>query len=87
VEWAELAEQLLVGLVKSAESDPQPALLKLLDHQDVGIRELALDNLMRLSNRGDSLGYNPDDPTPEQIRAWTELLQAPSGRGARGARP
>jgi hypothetical protein len=61
--------------------------LQLLDHEDVGVRELALDNLMRLANRGDSLGYNSDAPTPEAIRAWRELVQPAPGARARSARP
>jgi hypothetical protein len=85
--WVDLVGRLLAGVQKAEESDPGPALLQLLDHQDVGIRELALDNLMRLTNRGDSLGYNADAPTPETLRAWSDLVQSASGREARNPRP
>jgi hypothetical protein len=45
------------------------------DQQYVGIRELALDSLKRLTGR-DDLGYNPDKPGEGKgFDAWNNLLQ------------
>ena len=43
------------------------------DQESVGVRELALDTLKRLTGRKD-LGYDPDHPDGEGLIAWKELL-------------
>jgi hypothetical protein len=68
-----------------ADEATRATLLRALEHPDAAVRELALDNLMRATNRGDSLGYDPDRPSPRGLQAWRELL-APPAR-ARDARP
>lgn len=74
---AAFVESLLRGVTAEdlAEDARRSALLEGLEHPDVGIRELALDNLMRATNRADSLGYDPDNPSAAGLRAWRELLQ------------
>jgi hypothetical protein len=74
--WAAQVQALLVGLTLEQFRNPMAAadLVQALDAPDVAIRELALDNLMRLTARGDALGYDPDKPKPEGIRAWQELV-------------
>ncbi len=42
------------------------------EQTSVGVRELALDNLLRLTGR-DSLGYDPDHPEGKGLDAWKEL--------------
>jgi hypothetical protein len=77
-EWAGLVESLLAGLPKTNPLDPTviERLRDLLKHTDVGVRELALENLMRLFERRDDLGYNPD-ATEEGpgLDAWEDLIR------------
>ena len=40
----------------------------------MGIRELALDTLRRLTGR-DDLGYDPDKPAGKGFDAWNDLLR------------
>ncbi len=76
-DWAMLVETLLAGYSVAQARDPQiqAELVALLEHPDVGVRELALRNLLAISNRGDALGYDPDDPLGDGLAAWKDLLQ------------
>ncbi|MDB5353411.1 MAG: hypothetical protein JWN86_4658 [Planctomycetota bacterium] len=77
-EWAETAEKLLVGYSarEAADETNQVKLVNLLKHEDVGIRELALEALQAISRRGDSLGYDPDKPQDaDGLKAWQDLVQ------------
>ncbi len=75
---AETAEKLLVGYTpKEAEDETTlAALVGLLGRteNEVGIRELALDNLMRITGR-DSLEYDPEKPDGNGLKAWRGLLR------------
>jgi hypothetical protein len=81
-DWAKLVENLLKGEDPDQHPDEQTltGLALLLDHRDVAVRELALDNLMRVTKRGDSLGYDPDHPTPAGSKAWLDLLHSADDR-------
>jgi hypothetical protein len=63
-----------------AKGDVYPRLVALLspEQEPVGIRELALDNLKRLTGR-DDLGYDPDHPADHPpgkgLDAWLDLLR------------
>jgi hypothetical protein len=80
--WGPLAESLLRGYAADdlADEATRTRLLAALEHPDVAIRELCLDNLMRLTSRGDSMGYDPDEPSQRGLKAWRDLLQ-PRVRG------
>lgn len=80
--WGPLAEALLRGYAADdlADEAARTRLLAALEHPDVAIRELSLDNLMRLTSRGDSMGYDPDEPSQRGLKAWRDLLQ-PRARG------
>ena len=71
---AATVEKLLVGYTsKEAREDPTYAtLVQLLGNADVGVRELALDNLQSLTGR-DDLDYDPDKPDGRGLRAWKDL--------------
>jgi hypothetical protein len=87
-EWADEALKLLSGytVAEAAEESTQAHLVELLAHPDVGIRELALWNLKEISNRGDNLGYDPENPEGPGLKSWQDLLnrgqlrQAPARR-------
>ena len=85
-EWAQLVETLLAGysVAQAREPQIQTELVALLEHPDVGIRELALRNLLAISNRGDALGYDPDDPLGDGLAAWKDLLQRQEIRKSSG---
>jgi hypothetical protein len=72
------AEHLLIGYTpeEAANRDTYPRLVALLspDQTSIGIRELALDSLKRLTGR-DDLGYDPDQPAGKGFEAWNELLR------------
>jgi len=79
---AATAEKLLIGYTPKEANDPTTyaKLVQILgstDEAEVGLRELALDNLMRLTGR-DDLEYDPEDPQPDSkgLRAWRELLRS-----------
>ncbi len=69
--------KMLVGYLKEEASSPE--LYKRLvewigsEQESVGLRELALDTLKRLTGRED-LGYDPDHPQGKGLTAWKELL-------------
>jgi len=74
---ASLVEKMLVGY--SSQEASKPELFKQLvgllspDQQSVGVRELALDTLQRLTGR-DDLSYSADHPEGQGLTAWKELL-------------
>ncbi len=74
-----LAQHMLIGYTpdEAARPDLYVRLVSLLspDQPSVGLRELALDTLRRLTGR-DDLGYNPDKPGDGKgLDAWNNLLQ------------
>jgi len=74
---AALVEKMLVGYSSTDASNPE--LLKQLvgllsqEQESVGLRELALDTLRRLTGR-DDLGYSADNPQGKGLTAWKDLL-------------
>jgi hypothetical protein len=70
-------EKMLVGY--SSQEASKPELFKQLvgllsaEQESVGVRELALDVLQRLTGR-DDLGYSADHPEGQGLSAWKELL-------------
>ena len=76
-----IAQHMLVGYSPEevAKGDIYPRLVGLLsqDQPSVGIRELALDTLRRLTGR-DDMGYDPDHPMGKGLDAWNDLLRATS---------
>src|SRR5262249_8698234 len=75
-EWAATVLRMLKGFT-TAETQQDAlyvTLVKLLGHDDVEVRELALANLMTITTR-DSLGYDPDTPSTGQgLKEWQKLL-------------
>jgi hypothetical protein len=73
-----IAQHMLVGYSPEevAKGDIYPRLVGLLSQEQgsVGIRELALDSLRRLTGR-DDLGYDPDHPMGKGLDAWNDLLR------------
>lgn len=75
-DWAKLVETLLAGFTpeQARNEETYAQLVRLLSHEDVGVRELALAQLMTLAHR-DAAGYDPDRPEGAGLRAWQELLR------------
>jgi hypothetical protein len=85
-EQAATSEKLLVGYTSKEAEDPSTydRLVKILGNTDpaeVGVRELALDNLMTLTGR-DDLDYDPEKPVGDNgkgeskgLKAWRDLLR------------
>ncbi len=78
-ELAATAEKLLVGYTPKEANDPATftTLVTILgrnDDTEVGLRELALNDLMNLTGR-DSLDYDPEHPEGAGLKAWRELLK------------
>jgi hypothetical protein len=75
---AALVEKMLVGYSQEEASKPElfKQLVGLLSPQQesIGVRELALDTLKRLTGR-DDLGYSADQPAGQGLTAWKDLLQ------------
>ena len=69
-------EKLLIGYTsrEAHEDTTFRNLVDLLSNEDVGARELALDNLRVLTGR-DDLGYDPDKPLGPGLKAWKDLLR------------
>ena len=86
--WATTVLSLLRGIDPVAQKDPavRAELLKNLESKDLAIRELALDNLREITQRGDNLGYDPDDPTEDGIRAWRAALLPDADAGKQSGR-
>jgi hypothetical protein len=56
------------------------------DQESIGIRQLALDTLERLTGR-DDLGYDPDHPAGKGLDSWNQLLRGGELTKASAARP
>src|SRR5262249_35113135 len=73
---AAIVEKMLIGFPRDEASNPEtiPRLVGLLapEQQSIGVREIALATLKRLTGR-DDLGYNPDRPEGKGLAAWKEL--------------
>lgn len=78
-EWADKVLKLLKGYSEQDAADETTGtkLVGLLkETEDVGVRELAIEALQRITKQGDRLGYDPDKPhDPAGIKAWQDLLQ------------
>jgi hypothetical protein len=66
---------------EAADAETTKKLVQWLDHGDVTIRQLAIDQLTALTGR-DSLGYNPDEPKGTGLKAWQDLSRT-GGLGRR----
>jgi hypothetical protein len=82
-----VVEKMLIGYTPAEAADPATlrTLVGYLDPEtpSVGVRELSLDNLSRLTRR-DNLGYDPDQPDGNGLSNWKKLvselkLPPPSG--------
>jgi hypothetical protein len=75
-ETAAFVAKMLVGFSPDEASSPQTfeQLVGLLGpgQESVGVRELALESLKRLTGR-DDLGYDPDHPEGRGLGAWKDL--------------
>jgi len=72
-----VVEKMLIGYTPTEAADPA-TLRKLVGYLDpetpsVGVRELSLDNLSRLTGR-DNLGYDPDQPDGNGLSNWKKLV-------------
>jgi hypothetical protein len=72
------AQHMLIGFApdEAARADLYTRLVNLLspDQSSIGLRELALDTLRRLTGR-DNLGYDPDKPAGKGFDAWNDLMR------------
>ncbi len=73
-------EKLIVGYsaAEVADDNTYKKLVEIMGNTDtgeVGVRELALENLMALTGR-DDLNYDPANPTGKGLDAWRKLLHA-----------
>ncbi len=66
--------KLLIGYtpLEAKENSTYASLVTFLSSDDVGVRELALDNLQSLTGR-DTLDYDPDKPEGKGMKAWKDL--------------
>jgi hypothetical protein len=75
-ETASFVGKMLVGFSPDEASNPQTyeQLVNLLGpgQESIGVRELALDTLKRLTGR-DDLGYDPDHANGKGLNAWKDL--------------
>jgi hypothetical protein len=85
---ADTVEKLLIGFSPkdAREESTYNGLVQELSSTDVGVRELALDNLQSLTGR-DDLGYDPDKPEGKGLKAWKDLLHNHELRPAASAPP
>ena len=81
-------EKLLIGYTskEAREDNTFRSLVDLLSNEDVGARELALDNLRMLTGR-DELGYDPDKPLGPGLKAWKDRLREHELRPVAGKKP
>jgi hypothetical protein len=74
---SQIVEKLLIGYSsdESAEHETFKHLVDLISPRtdSIGVRELALDNLKRLTGRND-LEYDPDHPEGKGLNTWKSLL-------------
>lgn len=66
---AELLKSLLTVPAAAEDLEGKKRLVNALEHDSKLIRQLALERLMRISGR-DSMGFDPDAPTPKGLEAW-----------------
>jgi len=75
-ETASFVGKMLIGFSPEEASNPQvyDQLVSLLPsgQESIGVRELALDTLKRLTGRDDQ-GYDPDHPDGKGLNAWKDL--------------
>jgi hypothetical protein len=74
---ARVIQKLLIGYAPE-EAAKKETLDRLVDHlsprePSLAVRELALENLKRISGKGDQ-GYDPDNPDDKSFAAWKGLL-------------
>lgn len=92
-DWGATVDNLLAPLGVPPTRETYEVLVRLLANADVGVRELAIERLMALSGR-DALGYDPDRPEGNALKAWQGLMRegrlgpaAPAGAPAPAAAP
>jgi hypothetical protein len=87
--WAPRVLSLLKGVDPVSANDPKlrAELLEDLHSRDTAIRELALDNLREITRRGDNLGYDPDEPREDAIKAWQNAVSPEAETKRRPGRP
>jgi hypothetical protein len=75
-EVASIVDKLLIGYTPKEARDRSTydSLVRLLESDQVGVRELALENLQSLTGR-DNLDYNPDRPEGRGLQAWKDLAR------------
>jgi hypothetical protein len=74
---APIIQMLLPGIApEKAKDDPKTLanLVTLLGHASLAVRQLAIDNLMALTNR-DDLGYDPDTRPADSIAEWGKVIR------------
>ncbi|HWE38953.1 MAG TPA: hypothetical protein VG406_20560 [Isosphaeraceae bacterium] len=78
-EYADQVVRLLKGYTPAEGKDEATldSLVGLLESSEPALRELALDNLMALTDR-DDLGYDPDKPKGKGLTDWKELAHSKS---------
>ena len=73
---ASIAGKMIVGFSPQEAASPQlfgsTGLAAFAEEESVGVRELALDTLKRLTGRDDQ-GYDPDHPEGKGYSAWVDL--------------
>lgn len=76
-DWAKEVGKLLdrYDAEEAGEAGTYSHLVPLLEHRDVAVRQLALDELMRLTDR-DALGYDPDEPRGAGLKEWQDLARS-----------
>lgn len=75
--WAGLVQKLLDGFSEeeAGMESTYVDLVRLLAHEDLGVRELALGQLMKLTQR-DAAGYDPNMPEGPGLKNWQDLIKA-----------
>jgi hypothetical protein len=78
-DYADQVVRLLKGYTPAEGKDEATldSLVGLLESPEPALRELALDNLMALTDR-DELGYDPDKPKGKGLTDWKELARTKS---------
>lgn len=71
-----IIQALLPGIAPEKSKDPKTLgnLVTLLGHDSLAVRQLAIDNLMALTNR-DDLGYDPDTRPADSIAEWAKVIR------------
>lgn len=75
--WATLVQKLLDGFSEeeAGMESTYVDLVRLLAHEDLGVRELALGQLMKLTQR-DAAGYDPNMPEGPALKNWQDFIKA-----------